>query len=254
MLCDAVAAESPSVYTWGEIIKTFRATAAELQARKVIVYLKARSIFTVMRIYYRGIVWQGCSLDLVGAALRQREFTRKIIADDLSELHATKGLNRAIGRYHKFMLLANRVSIYTRLVPTLDIDLCWHTHQLSPLPYSEWCFRYLQKGMNHDDTIGDGDLQAGLQATSMAWWRAYKKPYATDHLQSQDPNNPDTMTHRLRAAGLRYSLESSNDSRDEIDYRIRTWSAPGRDRASWPRRLFATNYTARTSRPENWAR
>ena len=227
-LCDAVTTESPSIFTWEEIFKTFQATAAELRERKVIEELKGRSIFTVMRTYYRGIVWRGCSLDLVGAALRQREFTRKITANDLSELHIPKGLDRAIARYQKFMLLANRVTKYQSLVPTLDIDLCWHTHQLSPLPYSEWCYRYLQRWVNHDDTIGDGDLRAGLHATSMAWWWAYKKPYATDHLQSRDPLHPEARRHSLLVIGLKLR----NDSQDEIDYRIGTWSDPGGDRDS----------------------
>jgi hypothetical protein len=31
------------------------------------------------------------------------------------------------------------------LVPTLDIDLVWHTHQLMPTSYKEDCERYVER-------------------------------------------------------------------------------------------------------------
>lgn len=71
----------------------------------------------------------------------------------------------------------------TNFVPTLDIDLCWHTHQLFPVSYRQWCIEHLGTAINHDDTIGRGDLNVGLRETSLAWYKAYRESYTTDDLR-----------------------------------------------------------------------
>ena len=76
-------------------------------------------------------------------------------------------------------------STAVHLVPTLDIDLCWHTHQLSPGPYRDWCMEHLGRGINHDDTLGKGSLEAGLRETSLAWFEAYREGYTTDNLRKE---------------------------------------------------------------------
>jgi hypothetical protein len=85
-------------------------------------------------------------------------------------------------------------------VPTLDIDLCWHTHQLSPRPYREWCVENLGRGINHDDTIGKSNLKDGLRFTSISWLEAYKEPYTTDDLKKE------YVTTGRKVAGVLFPL------------------------------------------------
>ncbi|KAK6996819.1 hypothetical protein R3P38DRAFT_3070679, partial [Favolaschia claudopus] len=75
------------------------------------------------------------SVELIGAVLRQGSFvtkmhnfqwTRPAFFDKFEEQIA---LHHIIARYHAFMELMSS-SPGTFLVPTLDIDLAWHTHQL----------------------------------------------------------------------------------------------------------------------------
>jgi hypothetical protein len=62
------------------------------------------------------------------------------------------------------------------LVPTLDIDLCWHTHQLNAVSYRKWCIKHPGVAVNHNDTVGQESLDSGLRETS-AWHDAYRKSY-----------------------------------------------------------------------------
>ncbi|KAF9515839.1 hypothetical protein BS47DRAFT_723038 [Hydnum rufescens UP504] len=78
------------------------------------------------------------SLELTGAVLRQGSFIQKMVglgwtapgrfsgsAGDLNDVHV---LVRCIARYHAFLdLMTSGVTFF---VPTIDIDLAWHTHQL----------------------------------------------------------------------------------------------------------------------------
>jgi hypothetical protein len=186
-LCDVAIGNAEQSTTWKELIGAFRSTTSTLRRKRTLKDIKYRNIMTVIRTYYIGIVWPQISLDLVAAALRQREFARKITAEDCATLDSPHGLTNAISRYHKFLLLLKRKYLFkkTHLVPTLDIDLSWHTHQLFPISYSEWCAEYVGHGVNHDDTLPHGDLQAGLRATSIAWSETYKEPYTTDDLKGK---------------------------------------------------------------------
>ncbi|KZL83637.1 chloroperoxidase-like protein [Colletotrichum incanum] len=54
----------------------------------------------------------------------------------------------------------------TVMVPTLDIDLVWHTHQLSPARYLAYSKRATGKLVDHDDEIEDerlGELAGDMQ-------------------------------------------------------------------------------------------
>jgi hypothetical protein len=131
-----------------------------------------------------GLVYRDLSIDLVAAALRQREFAKKITSTECAGMDSPFALFKATTRYHKFMLLMKRQGKkHENLVPTLDIDLCWHTHQLFPRPYREWCLEHLGRAVNHDDTIGTASLSQGLRQTSLAWLGAYREAYTTDDLK-----------------------------------------------------------------------
>ena len=70
-----------------------------------------------------------------GPAGSQRKFNKRILAlgpavvnDDFIE--------RAVDRYCEFLALA-RDNPQELVVPTLDIDLIWHAHMLSPQDYHD---------------------------------------------------------------------------------------------------------------------
>lgn len=171
--------------TWKGFITAFRTTIRELKSLGKFKNIERRNIFARLRVAYMGIVHHSLSIDLVAASLRQREFATKITNAECSGMDSPFALFKATTRYHKFMLLMSRGSKNRFLVPTLDIDLCWHTHQLFPSSYREWCLQHLKRVVNHDDTIGKGDLSQGLRDTSLAWLEAYREPYTTDDLRKE---------------------------------------------------------------------
>src|SRR5208282_4887806 len=159
--------------SWEGFIPSFRKTAIELRSVRLMRALSRTNIFASIRSGYMGILWQDLSIDLVAASLRQREFAKRITGSECSGIDTPFALFKANTRYHKFLLLMNRKTASKKninLVPTLDIDLCWHTHQLVPVPYRNWCIEHLGTAINHDDTIGRGDLNIGLRETSLAWY------------------------------------------------------------------------------------
>ena len=174
--------------SWKGIKYSVKKTISELKGARILRLLSRPSLFKSLEIAYMGILWRDLSIDLVAATLRQREFAKKITSDDCSGLDSPFALFKATTRYHKFLLLMKRNETgadkkKVALVPTLDIDLCWHTHQLFAASYRQWCIEHLGLSINHDDTIGKEVLNSGLIETSLAWYNAYRESYSTDDLR-----------------------------------------------------------------------
>ncbi|PKI62520.1 hypothetical protein CRG98_017144 [Punica granatum] len=100
--------------------------------------------------------------DLVAAVKKQSSFFHKvsksIVQDDCF-------LREAVTRYKAFLHLIkikNERSIKSFVVPTYDIDLMWHSHQLNPVSYC-WI-------LDHDDRSSDSSkLKTGFTETSKLW-------------------------------------------------------------------------------------
>lgn len=126
------------------------------------------------------------SLDLVAASLRQRVFTTRIV-HECHGIDCPSGLQKAITRYYRFLLLMKKknkiTGKYIPLVPTLDVDLAWHTHQLFPPAYREFCLEFVGREVNHNDTFDKVTIGNGLRATSLAWLDAYDEPYTPSDLR-----------------------------------------------------------------------
>ncbi|KAF8757102.1 EXS protein [Rhizoctonia solani] len=86
------------------------------------------------------------------AALRQEKFTSQILS-----LAANFSVTDAITGYHSFLDLCAHNSSKA-LVPTLMIDLGWHTHMLSGEQYSKDCWRLFEKLVGHEDKVEEGKL------------------------------------------------------------------------------------------------
>ncbi|KAI8936668.1 hypothetical protein NX059_007065 [Plenodomus lindquistii] len=142
-------------------------------------FLAKDSRIAVRRLMSR--YWENSSdfgIDLVGAVLRQGTFVQKMAKIDwLHSPSVMTTMQRLIVKYHRFVLLAAE-SKETVVVPTLDVDLAWHTHQLTPNVYYRYTVTETKKFLNHDDKMTDNDLHKAFQATSLAYEKKYGQPYS----------------------------------------------------------------------------
>ena len=70
--------------------------------------------------------------------------------------------------YHKFLKLMRHSAA---LVPTLAIDLIWHTHMQFPVRYAIDCVAIVGHQVDHDDD-DEGALDSGFEHTSNMWQTA----------------------------------------------------------------------------------
>lgn len=129
---------------------------------------------------YQDMLWRRLSIDLVAACRRQRSFATKITANSCKYIECASELHRTAVRYGQFlglMIIPDGAKGRHCLVPTLEIDLWWHTHQLFPRLYREWCLQHVHRPVNHDDTIGESDLKRSLAQTASLWQDSYQDTY-----------------------------------------------------------------------------
>ncbi|KAL1880934.1 hypothetical protein Plec18167_003469 [Paecilomyces lecythidis] len=113
------------------------------------------------------------ALDLVGAVIRQGTFVQKM--DNIDWLHSpalVATMDRLIEKYRVFFTIM--VDNPTRMaVPTLDVDLAWHTHQLNPPRYYTYSVvkTPFKTFIDHDDKVEESKLSDSFAWTS----KVYKK-------------------------------------------------------------------------------
>ncbi|KAH6879394.1 hypothetical protein B0T10DRAFT_496408 [Thelonectria olida] len=119
----------------------------------------------------------GLAAELHNAVIRQTAFVDKMNAHMWIRSPALEGtLSRGIDRYRKFCELL-RLSKSVMLVPTLDIDLAWHTHQCAAGQYAQGITALVGRFVNHDDTIGKEDLGDGYGDTRRLFRIHFGKEY-----------------------------------------------------------------------------
>ncbi|KIL93013.1 hypothetical protein FAVG1_04194 [Fusarium avenaceum] len=102
--------------------------------------------------------------DLRDAVIRQGSFVEKMNSFMWIRSPALEGtLRRGIARYLNFCKLLKMSK--TTVVPTLDIDLIWHTHQCTATHYGQAMKVLAGKFVNHDDTIEKPQLGDGFAET-----------------------------------------------------------------------------------------
>jgi hypothetical protein len=117
----------------------------------------------------------GFGLNLAEAVVRQWDFSKKITNVYPQDPVPRDLLHYVNRRYIKFMILMREQR--NMIVPTLDIDLFWHTHQLSSHNYDAWCVQHIGRPINHDDTIEALHLSNGLENTKQLWVQTYGEEY-----------------------------------------------------------------------------
>ncbi|KAG6433557.1 hypothetical protein SASPL_105171 [Salvia splendens] len=99
-------------------------------------------------------------------------------------MNETRYIRGAVARYKGFLHLIKRnkeQGIQSFVVPTYDIDLIWHTHQLHPASYSEDLVKYMGRILEHDDTDSDRSkgqkLDVGFTGTNMTFEDLFGRRY-----------------------------------------------------------------------------
>lgn len=144
---------------------------------------KKRIIRPSEKVHFRRMMshyWENFSpfaLDLVGAVIRQASFVSKM--ENIDWLHSPTVMetaDRLINKYHVFVqiMIDNPMKM---AVPTLDVDLAWHTHQLQPRRYYKYSTRAkVSYGhrvfLDHDDKVDENKLSQAFEWTSKMYRRA----------------------------------------------------------------------------------
>ena len=125
--------------------------------------------------------WSNCSIfsmDLVGAVIRQGVFVEKMHKIDWlhsPSLRAT--MERFHVKYERFFEIMERNPGET-VVPTLDVDLLWHTHQLAPQSYYAYASQKTQTFVDHDDKIEENKLSTSFEWTTKKYQTYFDDLYS----------------------------------------------------------------------------
>ncbi|PPR07442.1 hypothetical protein CVT24_007708 [Panaeolus cyanescens] len=140
------------------------------------------------------------SVDLYTAVLRHERFMHQIqelnwlvpgvfdepvqvLPDEqdepVSENRRLRVLYLAMARYHAFMdLFSIQTDHKTILVPTLDIDLVWHTHMLMHSSYWDDCYKHIGRLVDHEDKVSSMTLSKAFDTTALLWNRRFGVRYS----------------------------------------------------------------------------
>lgn len=153
------------------------------------------------------------SVELVGAVIRQCSFIDKMTefgwtpAGAFDQPEDEVVLHHAIARYHAFLdLMSSAPGSF--FVPTLDIDLAWHTHQLKGELYHNDCIKLIRRFIDHDDRVEENHLATSFDVTCRAWQQRYNVPYS----YCGCPLPGDTLGQRLSRLKHRLSLSGGGAS------------------------------------------
>ena len=114
--------------------------------------------------------------DLLSATQRQATFLWQVAGTSYRD---PVFLKEAVIKYVQFLKLP---SSSLPIVPTIQIDLMWHTHILVSLHrYNEDCLKIRQERLSHDDSLSDrspGGLQdRAYEETVKKWQSLYQESY-----------------------------------------------------------------------------
>ncbi|KAI8801720.1 hypothetical protein BJ742DRAFT_573115 [Cladochytrium replicatum] len=127
---------------------------------------------------YQGRVYKNASIDLIEAVYRQRTFIHNVKSGSLNT--SSKSVETSIVRYHRFLMLM-KDNPKQPLVPMIDIDLCWHTHQLHPQAYKTYGISLIGKLINHNDSVSTSEVLLHSKTTSEVWENTYGESYNSKH-------------------------------------------------------------------------
>lgn len=124
--------------------------------------------------------WENSSpfaLDLVGAVVRQGGFIEKMHGIDWLHSPALPAtMTRLILKYERFVGIMEDAT--NMAVPTLDVDLAWHTHQLNPPSYLKYVVDKTRQFVDHDDKVAETALNDAFAWTAKTYEKKYGGQYS----------------------------------------------------------------------------
>ncbi|KAH0872184.1 hypothetical protein HID58_069546 [Brassica napus] len=151
--------------------------------------------------------------DLVSAAKRQSSFYLEVSRANVdSEII----MEEAVGRYKAFLYLIkeNREKTIRLIsVPTYDIDLIWHTHQLNPSSYYKDMVKIFGNILQHDDTADSAtsegmNLDTVFSGTTAQWEETFGQRYWKASMDTTPHTSAMVETERS-GAGARCLAEAA---------------------------------------------
>lgn len=131
--------------------------------------------------------------DLVGCVLRQEIFTMKM--NSMDWLHSPivlQSVSESLIRYRRFFLMMTDNNLTHMVVPTLDIDLMWHTHQLWMYGYFKDCLSSsCHAVIDHDDKVEAGELDDGFLFASKEYKKRYNEDYSICYCRYCSSHRPE---------------------------------------------------------------
>jgi hypothetical protein len=118
------------------------------------------------------------ALELGGAVVRQSVFVDKMYS--INWIHspaARETMDRLLLKYSRFMKMIASYP-WSTAVPTLDVDLAWHTHQLSTKSYFDFTMSKAKNFIDHDDKIDEDSLSKHFQWTTQTYEAEYGEVYS----------------------------------------------------------------------------
>lgn len=116
------------------------------------------------------------ALDLASAVMRQSNFIQKMqLIDWLHSPALSSTAVRVILKYQRFYEIMKPGQM---AVPTLDIDLAWHTHQLMPTEYWKYTIAKKDRFVDHDDKVSEHKLSDAFAKTSATYQAMFNEPYS----------------------------------------------------------------------------
>jgi hypothetical protein len=131
---------------------------------------------------YRHSLWDAIGkkreiIQIAAAVQRQSSFIRKMERHLWVRSPALEfTLVGARDRYAKFLELF-KLFPKTTMVPTLDIDLVWHTHQCSAQLYELDTITLTGRFINHDDSLETPILDNGMENTQKLFEQEFGQEY-----------------------------------------------------------------------------
>ncbi|CAO3615681.1 unnamed protein product [Mucor hiemalis] len=127
---------------------------------------KRKKVIDAIQSTYLCTPYRASSLDLIQAVARQYKFAVKVTKS--INWNVPDGIIHGIRNYSKFLAIIKE-NPDLKAVPTIEIDLAWHTHMLHHKKYRLFCFEYIGKLINHDENIPETELEAFVVKTDQAW-------------------------------------------------------------------------------------
>lgn len=166
------------------------------------------------------------SLNLVGAVVRQGSFIEKMHAIDWIHSPAcTSTMTRLLTEYTRYIGLIARYPTQVA-VPTLDVDLAWHTHQLSPASYYAYTISQTGKFINHDDKIEETKLSTAFEWTSKTYEKHFNELYSECTCWYCESIHESHTANLKRAFGRNDAIESQLDALSKLHSASDPHSAP----------------------------